>query len=226
MYGKKLVCCKRRNIAENDVEASSNDSEPELVAKRRVLRSRYLAVQTLISDERDDLSRVDSDKFNSIINERFLQKPREQAVDAEALLNITNTLITSVKAHSQEGITPFRLCKLSAQRFQATRSGKYQRRGCCLEDGNIPFGSVEGGFGLLVFQLSLYSVMNRIFGPIVLARIAESFISTSIDMLPLFDHANWIQPLTVVKLSFHSKEYIISFLGHNGVRLLPSFQVY
>ncbi|THG02525.1 hypothetical protein TEA_028679 [Camellia sinensis var. sinensis] len=28
------------------------------------------------------------------------------------------------------------------------------------------------GFGLLVFQLSLYPVMNRIFGPIVLARIA------------------------------------------------------
>ena len=35
------------------------------------------------------------------------------------------------------------------------------------------------------------------------------FISTSIDMLPLFDHANWIQPVTVVKLRFHSKEYII-----------------
>ncbi|KAI7998727.1 hypothetical protein LOK49_LG10G02987 [Camellia lanceoleosa] len=102
---------KRRNIAENDVEASSNDSEPELVAERRVLRSRYLAVQTLISDERDDLSRFDSDKFNSIINEveslhQLVQKPREQVADAEALLNITNTLVTSVKAHSKEGITP------------------------------------------------------------------------------------------------------------------------
>lgn len=79
--------------------------------KRRVLRSRYLAVKNLISDERDDISRIDSDKFNSIINEveslhQLVQKPREQVADAEALLDITSTLMTSVKAHCNEGITP------------------------------------------------------------------------------------------------------------------------
>lgn len=79
--------------------------------ERRVLRSRYLAVKNLINDERDDISRVDSDKFKLIIDEveslhQLVQKPREQVADAEALLDITNTLMTSVKAHSNEGLTP------------------------------------------------------------------------------------------------------------------------
>ncbi|XP_027068036.1 non-structural maintenance of chromosomes element 4 homolog A [Coffea arabica] len=81
------------------------------VVERRVLRSRYLNVKNRISDERDDLSKVDSDKFKSIIEEvdnlhQLVQKPREQVADAEALLDITNTLVTSVKAHSTEGLTP------------------------------------------------------------------------------------------------------------------------
>ncbi|KAL6987005.1 hypothetical protein U1Q18_012764 [Sarracenia purpurea var. burkii] len=102
---------RRSSTSENDVEANPNGSGPEAVTERRVIRSRYLAVKTLISDGRDDISRVDSDKFNSIFNEveslhQLVQKPREQVADAEALFDITSTLVSSVRAHANEGITP------------------------------------------------------------------------------------------------------------------------
>lgn len=104
---------RRKNTTDGRrVESDTNNSSgPETVFERRALRSRYLAVKNLISEKREDISRVDSDKFDSIINEveslhQLVQKPREQVADAEALLDITATLVSSVKAHGSEGITP------------------------------------------------------------------------------------------------------------------------
>lgn len=79
--------------------------------ERRALRSRYLAVKNLISDERDGISSEDSEKFRTIISEveslhQLVQKPREQVADAEALLDIANTLVTSVKSQINDGLTP------------------------------------------------------------------------------------------------------------------------
>ncbi|KAG9456686.1 hypothetical protein H6P81_001194 [Aristolochia fimbriata] len=89
----------------------SSGPEVQGVVERRVLRSRYLAVKHLIKDEKDDISKADSDKFHSIINEvetlhQQVQKPREQIADAEALLDIANTLVQSVKLQSNEGMSP------------------------------------------------------------------------------------------------------------------------
>ncbi|KAF4374523.1 hypothetical protein F8388_016074 [Cannabis sativa] len=89
----------------------SEDEQSGAEKDRRVLRSRYLAVKSKISDKRDDLTDANSDNFSSIINEveslhQLVQKPREQVADAEALLDITSTLMSSVKAHGIHGITP------------------------------------------------------------------------------------------------------------------------
>ncbi|PON52210.1 Nse4/EID family [Parasponia andersonii] len=97
---------------ENDESQSQSQSQSHAAEKdRRILRSRYLAVKSKISEKREELTNANSDNFSSIINEveslhQLVQKPREQVADAEALLDITNNLMTSVKAHSTHGITP------------------------------------------------------------------------------------------------------------------------
>ncbi|KAK3152392.1 hypothetical protein QOZ80_2BG0158280 [Eleusine coracana subsp. coracana] len=92
--------------AEREGEAGSQGA-----AERRRLRSRYLAVKNLISDERDEMAKADSNKFSAIITQvdglhELVQRPREQIADAEALLDIASTLVTSVRSQSREGITP------------------------------------------------------------------------------------------------------------------------
>ncbi|XP_062005465.1 non-structural maintenance of chromosomes element 4 homolog A-like [Rosa rugosa] len=91
-------------------ETHETDHATPAVADPRVLRSRYHTVKTILYDEREDLTRADSEKFISIIKEveslhQLVTKPREQVADAEALLDIASTLMTSVLAHNKEGIT-------------------------------------------------------------------------------------------------------------------------
>lgn len=80
-------------------------------AERRVLRSQYLAVKNIIHEQKEELCRGDSERLQCLIKEvdclyEHVQRPREQVADAEALLEISNTLITAVKSYSNDGFTP------------------------------------------------------------------------------------------------------------------------
>ncbi|KAI8555955.1 hypothetical protein RHMOL_Rhmol05G0215700 [Rhododendron molle] len=104
---------------------------------------------------------------------------------------------------------------------------------------NVGVVLAVSGLGLLVFQLSLYPIAEKILGPIMVARICgvrnqSSYLyvflafpnaeyayimynyslvgvdHTTIDMLPLHDPAYWVQPPTVVRLRICAGEYIIS----------------
>ncbi|KAJ0084125.1 hypothetical protein Patl1_29870 [Pistacia atlantica] len=112
---EQLRSVKREKVSHSRVDLGAGDestpSSQQDTVQRRVLRSKYLAVMNKINDQRDDLSKIDSLKFNTIFNEvenlhQLVQKPREQVADAEALLDIANTLVNSVQSQSNEGVTP------------------------------------------------------------------------------------------------------------------------
>ncbi|ONK79023.1 uncharacterized protein A4U43_C01F2080 [Asparagus officinalis] len=98
----KEVKMAKREVVEDEREQCS--------AERRCIRSEYLNIKNLISDKKDDIMSVDSDKFDSIISEvetlhQFVEKPREQVADAEALLDIANTLVAAFSSE-KNGVTP------------------------------------------------------------------------------------------------------------------------
>lgn len=124
-----------RNGADENVDnESTRTNQPQDTVQRRVLRSKYLAVLSKIQDQRDDLTRVDSKKFDTILKEvqnlhRDVQKPREQVVDAEALLDITSTLVTSVKSQSNEGVTPTDFVSCLLTMFGESNSSRLSSQG-------------------------------------------------------------------------------------------------
>lgn len=105
---------KKERLAENGESTQQQQQQQEQdPASRRMIRSQFLELKSLINEKKDDLMNTDSDKFDTILNEFKIlhdqvQKPREQVADAEALLDLTRTLVGSVKSLANDGITPSR----------------------------------------------------------------------------------------------------------------------
>ncbi|KAG4393692.1 hypothetical protein GLYMA_03G144100v4 [Glycine max] len=111
-----MIVPKRELINDDDDKdndaVNDDDADDHQTPKgRRGIRSRYLSVKNMIHDEREEIARADSHKFNLIFNEmetlhQLVTKPREQVADAKALLDITQSLVMSVKNIAIGGLTP------------------------------------------------------------------------------------------------------------------------
>lgn len=84
---------------------------PQDPESRRLVRSTYIRIKNDIREKQDDISSVDSNKFDMIISEveelhKQVQKPREQMADGEALLDLAKIVKSSAKSYTSEGVTP------------------------------------------------------------------------------------------------------------------------
>uniref|UniRef100_A0A7N0TH71 Non-structural maintenance of chromosomes element 4 n=1 Tax=Kalanchoe fedtschenkoi TaxID=63787 RepID=A0A7N0TH71_KALFE len=107
--GDDVAECSVKQERLNNNSTQPLDSNCNGAVDRRLLRSHYLALKTLIHDQKHEAD--DMDAFTSVITKvdnlhHLVQKPREQVADAEALLDISNNLVTSVKSRANEGLTP------------------------------------------------------------------------------------------------------------------------
>ncbi|MED6130419.1 hypothetical protein PIB30_000922 [Stylosanthes scabra] len=119
MAKHQLDLADRRSTATNTKLRRHHASDHRT---RQGLRSRYLAFNNMINDEKDEIARADSVKFDLVFGEmerlhQLVTKPREQVADAKALLDITKCLVMSVKGHANGGLTPSEFVSRILQEF-------------------------------------------------------------------------------------------------------------
>lgn len=96
----------------NGLGKKEQEDENQSMAQRRLLRFQYRNLKSSIAEEREEILKTDTDKFESLIHKvqhlhNLVQKPREQVADAEALFDITSAFLASIKStQSSNGVTP------------------------------------------------------------------------------------------------------------------------
>ncbi|KAL6499587.1 hypothetical protein OROGR_027497 [Orobanche gracilis] len=86
-------------------------TEKEPGSNVRTIRSHYREIENRIQVGKDEIATANSEKFMEIMNEvenmhQHVKNPREQVVDAEALLGLTRHLAASVRMHTSGGVSP------------------------------------------------------------------------------------------------------------------------
>ncbi|TMW99028.1 hypothetical protein EJD97_003160 [Solanum chilense] len=117
-------------MAESTQEELNGYTE-QPISQARVVVCKYSAIQNSISEGKDDIGCVDSEKFKEIMNQienshNEVKKPREQVADAEALFDLTRTLVASVRSHSADDVTPYIFISSLLEAF-GPRSAKHQK---------------------------------------------------------------------------------------------------
>lgn len=231
--------CSRRGNDNGDAEREgvADDQNP---ATRRVIRSQFLKLKTLINDKRDDLRDTQSDKFDTILDEfdklhDQVEKPREQVADAEALLDLTRTLVGSVRSMANEGVTPSQfVTSLLIHYPQGHDSIDWQKLGLAVSP---IFLSVHGSSTMLgpmdneFKQRKTVVRRNRDPRPIVTARpqqldeaVTGEKTDTDKNMATMFDILRRMKRVQLENLIFNRKSFAqtvenlfaLSFLVKDG----------
>lgn len=110
--GLRLSSHGEEGSEQNNSGIDRKEREIQSKADRRDLRSCYRSLKNSIAEEREEILKADSDKFDSLIHKvqnlhNLVQRPREQVADAEALLGITSTFLESIRStQNSNGVSP------------------------------------------------------------------------------------------------------------------------
>ncbi|GJN15770.1 hypothetical protein PR202_gb02709 [Eleusine coracana subsp. coracana] len=129
-------------------------------AERSALRSQYAGVRAMINEAKDDpgLGRFEAAMGKIDKLHEKVQRPKEQVVDGEALLDLTNVLVEAAKSENRDGPGPSEFVTALLREFGARVSP--------LSDSNEPFSWSD--LGTAVSPLFMTAIGSQtMIGPMV-----------------------------------------------------------